>query len=236
VPVAFATGLPQAPASEWAWAVATGVLIVGASLCWLGAIATGKVSLVTPIVATDGAIAALISVAAGERLGPGVGAALAVIVMGVVLVSARGGIHIHGEGSGRTILLALGAGVLFGLTFVTGAQPEELNAIWIVAIGRVVALAVALPIVVSRGATIRPSRAALPYIAVTGAFDVVGYAAFIQGSRTSLAVASVVASQYVVVAVLGGVVFFHERLTRLQTAGIALTIAGVTALAVAQAV
>jgi drug/metabolite transporter (DMT)-like permease len=159
-----------------------------------------------------------------------------VIVVGIVLVSLRGGVHIHGEGSGRTVLLALGAGVMFGLTFVTGAQPEELNALWIVAVGRVVALVIALPIVVSQGSSIRPSRAALPFIAVTGAFDVLGYAAFIQGSHTSLAVASVVASQYVVVAVVGGLLLFHERLTRLQTVGILLTIAGVTALALVQAV
>ena len=236
VPAAFATGLPDAPASDWAWAAATGVVIVGASLCWLAAVSTGKVSLVTPIVATDGAIAAVISIAIGERLGAGVGVALVVIVVGIVLVSLRGGVHIHGEGSGRTVLLALGAGVMFGLTFVTGAQPEELNALWIVAVGRVVALVIALPIVVSQGSSIRPSRAALPFIAVTGAFDVLGYAAFIQGSHTSLAVASVVASQYVVVAVVGGLLLFHERLTRLQTVGILLTIAGVTALALVQAV
>jgi drug/metabolite transporter (DMT)-like permease len=65
---------------------------------------------------------------------------------------------------------------------------------------------------------------------------VLGYASFIQGSRTSLAVASVVASQYVVVAVLGGVLLFHERLTPLQVAGILATIGGVTALAIVQAV
>jgi drug/metabolite transporter (DMT)-like permease len=222
VPAAFATGVPDVPAGDWAWAAGTGVVIAGASLCWLAAVSTGKVSLVTPIVATDGAIAALISIGLGEELGPGVGAALLVIVLGVVLVSFRGGIDIHGRGSGRTVLIAIGA-------------PDELSPLWIVAVGRLVALAVALPFALSRG-SIRPSRPALPYIAVTGAFDVLGYASFIQGSRTSLAVASVVASQYVVVAVLGGVLLFHERLTPLQVAGILATIGGVTALAVVQAV
>jgi drug/metabolite transporter (DMT)-like permease len=235
VPAALATGLPDAPASDWAWAAGTGAIVAAASLCWLAAISTGKVSLVTPIVATDGAIAALISIGLGEELGQGVGAALAVIVLGVVLVSARGGIHIHGEGSARTVLIAIGAAVTFGLTFVTGAQPEELNALWVVAVGRVVALAIALPVALSRG-SIRPSRSALPFIAITGAFDVLGFAAFIQGAQTSLAIASVVASQYVVVAVLGGVVAFHERLTGLQVAGILATIGGVTALAILQGV
>jgi drug/metabolite transporter (DMT)-like permease len=234
-PAAFATGVPDVPAGDWAWAAGTGVVIAGASLCWLAAVSTGKVSLVTPIVATDGAIAALISIGLGEELGPGVGAALLVIVAGVVLVSFRGGIDIHGRGSGRTVLIAIGAAVAFGLTFVTGAQPDELSPLWIVAVGRFVALAVALPFALSRG-SIRPSRPALPYIAVTGAFDVLGYASFIQGSRTSLAVASVVASQYVVVAVLGGVLLFHERLTPLQVAGILATMGGVTALAIVQAV
>lgn len=235
LPAAFATGIPDAPAGDWAWAAGTGAVIAGASLCWLAAVSTGKVSLVTPIVATDGAIAALISIGLGEELGPGVGTALAVIVLGVVLVSLRGGIDIHGRGSGRTILIAMGAAITFGLTFVTGAQPEELSPLWIVAVGRTVALAVALPFALAHGG-VRPSRPALPFIAVTGAFDVLGYACFIQGSRTSLAVASVVASQYVVVAVLGGVLLFHERLTSLQVAGILATIGGVTALAVVQGV
>jgi len=234
LPAALATGIPHAPAGDWAWAAATGAVIAGASLCWLAAVSTGKVSLVTPIVATDGAIAALVSIGLGEELGPGVGAALAVIVLGVVLVSLRGGIDIHGRGSGRTILIAIAAATTFGLTFVTGAQPEELNPLWIVAVGRLVALALALPFALAHGG-VRPSRPALPFIAATGAFDVLGYASFIQGSRTSLAVASVVASQYVVVAVLGGVLAFHERLTPLQVGGIAATVAGVTVLAVVQA-
>lgn len=234
LPAALATGVPEAPATDWAWAAATGAVIAAASLCWLAAVSTGKVSLVTPIVATDGAIAALISVGLGEELGPSVGAALAVIVLGIVLVSLRGGIDIHGRGSGRTILIAIAAATTFGLTFVTGAQPEELNPLWIVAVGRLVALALALPVALAHG-SIRPSRPALPFIAATGAFDVLGYASFIQGSRTSLAVASVVASQYVVVAVLGGVLAFRERLTPLQLAGILATVGGVTALAIVQA-
>jgi drug/metabolite transporter (DMT)-like permease len=51
------------------------------------ALSIGKVSIVAPIIATEGAIAALIAVALGDTIGVAAGALLAVIAVGVVLSS-----------------------------------------------------------------------------------------------------------------------------------------------------
>jgi drug/metabolite transporter (DMT)-like permease len=230
----LATGLPNGTAADWGWSATTGAVIVAGSLMWLAAVEHGKLSIVTPIVATDGAIAALISIGTGERLDAAVGAALGVIAAGIVLACVRQGVTIHGRGTARTVAIALVAAALFGTTFVTGAQPEQLSAVWVVAVARLAALVLVVPAVLVRG-RYRPSRAAAPWAAGMGALDAGGYVAFVEGTRSSLAVASVVASQYAVVAVLGGLLFFRERVTRVQLAGVALTLAGVTALAALEA-
>ena len=89
-PAALAVDIPHAPVRNWAYGAASGFCYVAASTFWLLAVRTGKVSVVTPIVSTDGALAAVIAVAAfGETLGVGVAVALAVIVAGIVAASIR---------------------------------------------------------------------------------------------------------------------------------------------------
>lgn len=234
VPVAFATGVPSGSGTEYAWALGAGVAYAIGGLVWLLAVETGKVSIVTPIVATDGAIAAIVSVLRGEQLEAAIAAALVVVVLGIVLVSLREGIHVSGERSGRILVLALAGAAAFGVTFVAGAEPAELSPVWVVALSRVAALPIAAALTRARGASFRPSRRAMPWIVAMGLLDVAGYLAFVQGSRSSLAIAAVCASQYAVVAFVGGLLAFRERLTRLQIAGIVLTLAGVTTIAAVQ--
>jgi uncharacterized membrane protein len=69
------------------WLVVSGAGNVVGLLCAYSALRIGKVGLVGPISSTEGAIAALISVVAGERLAPGAGITLAVITVGVVLAT-----------------------------------------------------------------------------------------------------------------------------------------------------
>ena len=64
--------------------------VVGLQLTY-AALRIGKVSIVAPIVATEGAVAALISIARGDPVGFVAGASLAVIVGGVVLSTLEPG-------------------------------------------------------------------------------------------------------------------------------------------------
>jgi drug/metabolite transporter (DMT)-like permease len=94
-------------------------------------------------------------------------------------------------------------------------------------------VAVLLPLAATR--TLRISRSALPFVLVSGLCEVGGAAAFVLGARHSIAVTSVLASQFAALAALSAFVLFRERLTRVQLAGIAIIAAGVAALSALQA-
>jgi drug/metabolite transporter (DMT)-like permease len=60
--------------------------------------------------------------------------------------------------------------------------------------------------------------------------EVVGFAAFTIGARDSVAVASVLASQFAALGAIGAYLLFKERLGRLQVIGVVVLVLGVTTL------
>jgi len=98
--VGVVIGLPFAivsPASV-GFEPSTAALLLLAGVCYVvglqltyAALRIGKVSIVAPIVATEGAVAALIAVAMGDKLGLIAAIMLAVIVLGVVLSTLESG-------------------------------------------------------------------------------------------------------------------------------------------------
>jgi drug/metabolite transporter (DMT)-like permease len=96
--VGVVVGLPIAIASPPPAAVApsTLVLLLLAGSCYVvglqltyAALRVGKVSIVAPIVSTEGAVAAIISVALGDRIGVVAGLMLVAVAVGVVLSSVE---------------------------------------------------------------------------------------------------------------------------------------------------
>ncbi len=84
-PLAAVTGVPaRLHGSALVWLILSGAGNVGGLIVNYYALRIGQVSLVAPIVSTEGAIAAVISVIAGAALAASVAAALLVIVVGVV--------------------------------------------------------------------------------------------------------------------------------------------------------
>lgn len=88
LPIGLISGVPTAMSAE------SSALLLLAGLCYAGglytaysALAIGKVGIVAPIVAAEGAVAALIAVALGDELGVAAAVLLALIVAGVVLSS-----------------------------------------------------------------------------------------------------------------------------------------------------
>ncbi len=69
------------------WLVLSGAGNVGGLVLAYHAMRIGQVALVAPLVSTEGAIAALIAVAAGETLAPGVGGTLVLIAIGICLAA-----------------------------------------------------------------------------------------------------------------------------------------------------
>jgi drug/metabolite transporter (DMT)-like permease len=111
---------------------------------------------------------------------------------------------------------------------------DALPLVWALVPARVLGVvAVTLPLVAMRRLVV--TRAALPLVVVSGLCEVGGFASYALGSRHGIAVAAVLASQFAAVAAVAAYVLFHERLTRLQLAGVVAIAAGVAALTALQA-
>jgi drug/metabolite transporter (DMT)-like permease len=193
----------------------------------------GKVSIVGPITSTEGAIAAVIAVVAGEALAPGAGLVLAAIVVGVVLASREPDPESGPTDApiGRIVAFALGAAVAFGVSiYATGRVADALPIAWAILPARLAGvLIVALPLLLRGG--IGVTRSALPFVVASGIAEVGGVVAFAIGSRDSIAVTAVIASQFPAIAGIGAFFLFHERLSRVQLLGVVVVAVGVAVLA-----
>jgi drug/metabolite transporter (DMT)-like permease len=221
----------------------------GAALLWVGlsgfgnifgllliyaAYRVGAVGIVSTIASTEGAIAAVLSVAAGEVLAPGAGIILALVASGVVLAASAGGeedgVAISRDRAIRAAALSVVAAACFGVSLFGGGRAAGvLPVFWAVLPARVVGtLFVAVPMLVL--GRLRMTRPALPFVVATGIAEVVGFSFFTLGAREGIAVASVLSSMFAPVAAIAAFVVFRERLGRRQIVGIVLIAVGVAAL------
>ena len=231
VPFAIGNGVPNAPTDDWLLALLAGVAYLGGSACWTFAVRLGAVGIVTMLVATDGAIAATTSALLGETVGLAVGAALAVVVAGVLLATRPGE---HARVTRAAVVLGLLGAVSFATVFVAGGRATGLDLPWVLLVTRTVATVLLLPVAIRYRAGV-PRMAVRDLVLMAGT-DTAGYAFYLAGASRSLAIAAVISAQYALITVIISSVAFHERLTRIQIAGVLLTVSGVATVAALQAV
>ena len=204
------------------------------------ALREGKVGIVGPIVSTEGAIAAVLAVLAGESLVVGSAAMLVLIAVGIALaattVNSDDVSQVTAAGRHRSVpVVALLAACSFGTSiYATARASAELPIAWAVAPPRILGvLFVFLPLAAT--SRLRLTRPALPLVVTAGIAEVVGFALFAVGSRHGVAVAAVLASQFAAIAAVAAYFVFRERLTRVQVAGVATIVISVAVLTVLQA-
>lgn len=235
-PIAAVRGVTgDAGASDLGWlVVASAGSVSGLGLSY-AALRRGKVSIVAPICATEGAIAALVAVAFGQRLAATTLVALGVIAGGVILASTGNEI-VEGHSSRISVALAVLAASLFGVSlYASGRVGPSVGAAAILFAARGLGVTViVLPLLVRR--RLRLTRTAVPFVLASGVLEVAGYAAFLLGVGSgNVAVPAVLSSLFAVVAGMLGFVLLGERLRRLQFAGVAVTVIGVVVLSGLQA-
>lgn len=156
VAAVLAVGGTAPDGGQLGWLLAAGLgNVAGLGLVY-AAVRRGQVGVVAPIASTEGAVAAVIAIALGEHLSPGVATALAVVVVGVVLAAAARGSE--GRTAPGAVVFACSAALAFGASiYATGRVSQELSIAWAMLPARAVGVAlVTLPLLVA--GRLRPPR------------------------------------------------------------------------------
>ena len=234
LPFLFAAGVPDAVSENVGWLLVAGLgNVAGLVLAGL-AFRVGKVGVITPILATEGAIAAVIAAFLGESIAPIVGFLLLVIVGGIVIAAiAPDPEPLDHERPVLAVLLATGGAVVFGLSLYAAASLSgDLPIAWVLLPARLVGvIALTIPLALARRLII--TRRTAPLVVGMGFAEVIGFTCFAIGAQYQVAVTSVLASQFAPIAAVMAYVLFKEKLGRLQITGVAILVVAVTALSIA---
>src|SRR5450759_2829557 len=191
------------------WLVASGLGgVIGLLLVYRG-LRIGKIGVVLALASTEGAIAALLSVVAGEALTLASALVLGVIAIGVMTVAlaSGGAAEPTGVDAGagpktglslerRAAFFGAAAAIAFGFSiYGTAMAGKSLPLVLAVMPARVVGVGfVFIPMAFAR--RLQMTRRAAPLVVIVGLGEVLGNASYILGSRESIAVESVLASQF----------------------------------------
>ena len=229
LPVAVAVGADRVTRSDAAWSVASGAAVAVGLALFYTAMARGMISLAAPMTALSGAtVPVAYALAQGERPGSAalVGIALALPAIAIVSTAPASGTVASG-GVPVVIGLSVAAGVLFGAFFICFAQTSDDAGLWPVSLSRgtSAALLVAMAVAGTGGLA---ARSLWRFAAPIGALETGAAVTLLLAlQRGPLAIAAVLASLYPVTTVLLAAGLLHERLTRLQLAGVTLALVSV---------
>jgi len=224
----FAGGLPHITGKGAVLIIGMGILTLAGYLVGFSAFQKGKLTIVAPTIACEGAVAALFAILLGETMDTRVLLLLPVAVIGVVLAAM--GTSEEGQSSGA-VRAAFAALIWGGILTMAAPVADEVGVIWGFVLVRVVALLLALPIGIKMGVTAN-ARFDWKNVAAWGIGDSIASLLYVAAAdRGPVAVAGVLAAQFATVGVIVGMVFMKERLRLRQWVGIVTVIAAVTAIA-----
>lgn len=231
---ALAGGLPVADPGTLLMLLVVGISYNAGLLLAYAALTRGRVSIVAPIVATEGAAAAAISVALGDPMSIQVGVILVVLTIGVVLSAIERGeqpADRDPRAARDAVLLSIASSIAFSVGLVVAAKVGGLvPVVWVVVASRTVGtLGIALPLLLL--GRLRLTRATAPLVVASGILEATGTISYVLGAQHGVAVAAVLSSQFAPLAALGAFFVYHERLQRIQIVGVVLLVVGVAALA-----
>lgn len=229
-----AGGIVSMPA-VW-WGLLCGVC-QGVGVWWFyAALGSGPISVVSPLTAILAAgVPLAVGLLLGERPGPLAGLGVALALVAVVLVSREAtdeDVRPH-RFTAKVAWLTVGAGVAFGLNFVTIAQAPPESRMWPLFFGRIAAIAV---VVVAAGLTanLSPPRGfPLRMAVVASVLDVGANVTMLLALQSEmLSLASVLMSLYPAFTVLLAIAVLREGVTGSQKLGMALTLFAVALISV----
>jgi len=221
------------PASVWLLAFLSNSLILGATVVFYRALIVGSFSVVAPIVATYGAITALLSAAMGEPLGMAAFGGIAVAVLGAAMASVPGrtgteskSAPVTGKGAGLASISALFYGIGFYIqAHYVVPRLGHLVPVWLYyGLGCLMLGSAAL---VLRKNLAPPRLKQIPVVLVTGLAASSAFLALtVAVTGGDVAVPTVLASLASVVTVVMARILVKERVALHQWAGIVAVVMG----------
>jgi len=234
VAIVVVVGGIEMPASGDVWpAVAAGACQLVGIAALYRALAIGTMSVISPISASGAAaLPVIVGVAGGESPAALQIAGMAAAFAGVGLATRSAETSEPGA-SRRALALAGIAALGFGGFYVgmdaAVDSSEPLSSLLLARVTAIAVLVVAFAVLRPR---LTPDSAALPSLALIGLLDVGANACFAIGTDTGLlSVVAVLASLYPVTTVVLARALLGERLAAVQTAGVAVALAGVAMIA-----
>jgi drug/metabolite transporter (DMT)-like permease len=211
------------------WAIAAGAAGALGLVCFYTALASGTMGVVAPISSLGALVPVFLGLLTGEHPSATAWVGMAVAVTGAALAS---GPELTGAVPPRPVMLAMVSAACFGTALYCldrGARYALLETLWGMRLTSVALFLVVGLVVRSVGGT----RARdLPALAVIGLGDVTANGLFaFSSSRGMVSVASVLGSLYPVATLFWARLLLGERLRRVQSIGVALTLVGVVAIA-----
>jgi len=229
LPFAPLTGSPTP--SALAWGVGGGLAGAAAVSLLYAGLAIGPMNVVAPLTAVAAAgVPVAIGVALGERpaLLAWLGIALGVPAVALI-ASTPGASPIRGAG-GRGVVLALFAGIGFGVFFVLLERADPESGAWPLVAARAAGTVLAVLLAGRQLARVRRDRRALLGAVVVGLFDTTANVLFLLAVREGLlSVVSVLVALYPASTVALAVLVYRERMSGPQRVGLAVA-AGAVAL------
>lgn len=191
-------------------------------------IATGLVSVVSPVAALLGAAVPLtFGIASGEKpdLAAWLGVSLCLPALALITIE-RGGKSKSAAFRSTAFGIASGAG--FGIFFICISRPSADAGLWPLVAARATSIsALTLAAVIAGKNPFRLERG-IAVVVTAGLFDMAANVAYILSTRVAMfALATVIASLYPAPTVVLGAVVFRERLGPLRATGLLCALAGV---------
>ena len=197
---------------------------VGVALLYR-ALAIGTMSVVAPTTAVCAvAIPVAVAIALGERPSGLALSGMALALVAIVLVSQApetGPTRDRSQGT-QALLIAIGSGIAIGIFFLALARTSHAAGLWPLLAARVAsALLIAAMALVTGIKSLRMPRSVLPMAIACGVIDMGANGLYLIATRGgALSIIVTLASLYPASTVLLARIVLHERLGRLQVAGV----------------
>lgn len=233
-------------------AAVAGVALPVSAGAFFKAMSIGKMSIVGPIGGSGAALPVIVGMIQGERPSAAQALGIAAAMVGIVLASREpdeaklpvtpgdllppeghpGRESVSAGDNRRSIMFALLSASTYGILLLGMAGSARYDPYWPPLVSRTLSVAILSAVIAAQGRGLRLSRRVLGVALIAGLCHVTAVTLFsLSSTKGLLSVVALLSSLSAVVVVVVAWLALHERLGRVQQVGVALTLAGVLAIA-----